>query len=106
LILADVDFGSMFETGGEGIRRFLSHFMEVWYARGADLEFGRKIADSMRSSGLFPAGVNVHRILMPLSGTGAGRRFGFPRKYCVLTGIPGLQMMPQMNWVLLSGNRG
>ncbi|KAJ7855613.1 S-adenosyl-L-methionine-dependent methyltransferase [Mycena olivaceomarginata] len=58
-------------TGGEGIRRFLSHFMEVWYARGADLEFGRKIADSMRSSGLFPAGVNVHRILMPLSGTGA-----------------------------------
>ncbi|KAJ7321715.1 S-adenosyl-L-methionine-dependent methyltransferase [Mycena albidolilacea] len=71
LILADVDFGSMFETGGEGTRRFLSHFMEVWNVRGADLEFGRKIADSMRSSGLFPAGVNVHRILMPLSGTGA-----------------------------------
>ncbi|KAJ7275771.1 S-adenosyl-L-methionine-dependent methyltransferase [Mycena rebaudengoi] len=71
LILADVDFGSMFETGGEATRRFLSHFMRVWNARGADLEFGRKIADSMSSSGLFPAGVNVHRILMPLSGTGA-----------------------------------
>ncbi|KAJ6552894.1 hypothetical protein B0H19DRAFT_1377657 [Mycena capillaripes] len=71
LILADVDFGSMFETGGEGTRRFLSHFMRVWNARGADLEFGRKIADSMSSSGLFPGGVNVHRILMPLSGTGA-----------------------------------
>ncbi|KAF7378397.1 S-adenosyl-L-methionine-dependent methyltransferase [Mycena sanguinolenta] len=71
LILADVDFGSMFETGGEATRRFLSHFMTVWNARGADVEFGRKIAESMSSSGLFPAGVNVHRILMPLNGTGA-----------------------------------
>ncbi|KAJ6491023.1 S-adenosyl-L-methionine-dependent methyltransferase [Mycena sanguinolenta] len=71
LILADVDFGSMFETGGEATRRFLTHFMAAWNARGADLEFGRKIADSMSSSGLFPAGVNIHRILMPLNGTGA-----------------------------------
>ncbi|KAJ6491026.1 hypothetical protein C8R45DRAFT_1213145 [Mycena sanguinolenta] len=71
LILADMDFGSSFETGGQAARRLLSDSMTVWNARGADLEFGRKISDSMSSSGLFPAGVNVHRVLVPLSGTGA-----------------------------------
>ncbi|KAJ6535769.1 S-adenosyl-L-methionine-dependent methyltransferase, partial [Mycena capillaripes] len=70
LLMEELDGDSMAQTGGHAVHRFVSKLNQIIKSRTADPELGKKLAGIMTSTGYFPH-VHVHRIALPLSGTGS-----------------------------------
>ncbi|KAJ6545679.1 S-adenosyl-L-methionine-dependent methyltransferase [Mycena capillaripes] len=69
LLMEELDFASVVQTGGDATRQVATTAIQIYRSRTADAELGRKLADIMTAMDHF-SHVNVHKIDIPLSGTG------------------------------------
>ncbi|KAJ6516494.1 hypothetical protein C8R45DRAFT_802948, partial [Mycena sanguinolenta] len=68
LLVEDLDMSSYAETAGPAARLFVSTMKPTFDERGADMEFGKKIPDLIRSLDDFP-NVEFQKITMPFGGS-------------------------------------
>ncbi|KAJ7268624.1 hypothetical protein C8J57DRAFT_1067184, partial [Mycena rebaudengoi] len=70
LLIEDVEYYSVAETGGPATTRFVEKFIDMASVRGGDMALGRKIAETVMGLG-FLHEVHVRKIAMPLGGEGS-----------------------------------